>query len=112
MVARIDLVVSGSMGPFPFPIEVFGYDAGTSADALLALSDWTGGISLGTFMYAGGATVSFDVTAALVTAAASSSTHVGLRFEFQVPSGVTVNGPFVAFNSNEFPPAAQLTITE
>ena len=110
--ARIDLGVFSSMGPFPFPIEVFGYDAGTSADGLLAVSDWTGGTSLGTFMYGGETTVSFDVTAALATAATTSSAFVGIRFEFQVPSAITLNGPFVAFNSNEFPPAAQLTITE
>jgi len=110
--AQVDLGVFSSMGPFPFPIEVFGYDAGTSADGLLAVSDWTGGTSLGTFMYAGEATVSFDVTAALATAAANASPYVGIRFEFRDPSTINLNGPFVAFNSNEFPPAAQLAITE
>lgn len=108
--ARIDLVVSGSMGPFPFPIEVFGYGASTSADGTLATTDWASGTSLGTLMYAGEPTVSFDVTVALVTHAGSP--FVGFRFEFQTPSAINLNGPFVAFNSIEFPPAAVLAITK
>jgi len=108
--ARIDLVVSASMGPFPFPIEVFGYGASTSADGTLATTDWASGTSLGTFMYAGEPTVSFDVTGALVTHLGSS--FVGFRFEFQTPSAINLNGPFVAFHSIESPPAAVLAITE
>jgi len=104
--AQLTLPVFSSMDPFPFDVEVFSYPA----DGALTLSDWDGGSSISIFAYNGEPSVTLDVTAAV--AAQLASPAVGFRFEFKMPSTINLNGPFVAFNSLEFPPVAELTITE
>ena len=106
--ATLDLAVFGSTGPFPFDVAVFGYS--DTAAGSLGLNDWSSGSLLTTFVFSGDATVSLNVTSFLQGRIDSGDSHAGFRFEFANPSNINLNGPFVAFNSIEIPPAATLTV--
>jgi hypothetical protein len=105
--AKLKLSVYASMGPFPFPIGVFAYPG----DGALTVDDWDRGTPFTSFEYAGEPTVTLDVTAPLQALASSGATFAGFNFRFSVPSTITQNGPFVAFNSMEYGPAAVLEVT-
>lgn len=106
--AELVLPVFGSNGPFPFTVEVFGY----AGDGLLTVSDWTQGTLLTSFSYSGEQVVTLDVTSFISSAVAAGDAFAGFNFHFAVPSSINLNGPFVAFGSLEFPPAASLRVTE
>ena len=55
--------------------------------------------------------VSLDVTPFIQTLYASVDDFAGFNFQFAVPTNIEMNGPFVGFNSLEFPPAAKLNLT-
>jgi hypothetical protein len=104
--AKLNLSVYASNGPYPFTINVFAYPG----DGVLSSSDWDTGTLITTFKYAGATSVMLDVKAALRALARSGATFAGFRFEFAVPSSISLNGPFIAFNSNEYGPAAILQL--
>ena len=106
--AQLVLPVFGSMGPFPFTVDVFGY----TGDGAMTLSDWAPGSLLTSFSYSGEQTVTLDVTSLVNSRVAAGDAFVGFNFQFAVPSGINFNGPFVAFGSLEIPPAASLRINE
>jgi hypothetical protein len=98
------LTVFGSMGPFPFTINVFTY----VGDGALSLADFNAGSFFTSFEYSGEPTVILDVIPFIERLVTSGETFAGFNFRFAVPSTIPANGPFVAFNSLEFPPAARL----
>jgi hypothetical protein len=98
------LTVFSSNGPFPFTINVFTY----IGDGVLSLADFNAGSFFTSFEYSGESTVILDVTTFIRRLVASGETFAGFNFRFAVPSTIPLNGPFVAFNSLEFPPAALL----
>jgi hypothetical protein len=104
--AKLNLRVFASKGPYPFTIDVYAYPG----DGLLSTSDWNRGTLVTTFRYAGQASVTLEVTAALRALVASGATFAGFNFRFAVPSPIPLNGPFVAFNSNEYGPPAALQL--
>jgi hypothetical protein len=88
-------------------VDVFAYPG----DGVLSRNDWDRGTLLTSFEYAGEATVTLDVTAPLQALVPSGATFAGFNFRFSVPSPIDQNGPFVAFNSTEYGPAAVLKVT-
>lgn len=104
--ANLDLNVFGSNGPYPFKVDVFTY----SGDGILSLNDFNAGTPFYTFEYSGESTVQLDVTPFIKSIVDSGDPYAGFNFQFAEPSPIPMNGPFVAFNSIEFPPAAILTI--
>lgn len=106
--ARLVLPVFGSMGPFPFRVDVFSY----TGDGALTLSDWAQGTPLTSFSYSGEQVVTLDVTSFINSAVAAGDAFAGFNFQFAVPSSIDFNGPFVTFRSLELPPAASLRINE
>jgi hypothetical protein len=104
--AKLNLKVFASTGPYPFAVNVYAYPG----DGLLSTSDWDRGTLLTTFSYAGQTSVTLEVTAALRALVASGATFAGFNFRFAVPSPISLNGPFVAFNSNEYGPPAILQL--
>jgi len=104
--AQLVLPVTGSNGPFPFTIDVFTYPG----DGVLTVADWAQGFLLTSFSYAGEQTVLLDVTSFIRNAVTAGDEFAGFNFRFAVPSSVILNGPFAAFGSLEFPPAASLTV--
>src|SRR5262249_18094525 len=62
--------------------------------------------------YSGEQTVTLDVTSFISSAVAAGDAFAGFNFQFAVPSSITLNGPYVAFRSLEFPPAASLRVNE
>lgn len=107
-ITRVELVLSvfGTMGPFPFTVDVFTY----TGDGSLSLNDFSAGSFFTSFQYSGEATVTLDVTPFIRALAASGGGFAGFNFQFAVPSAIQSNGPFVAFSSLEFPPSASLDI--
>jgi N-acetylneuraminic acid mutarotase len=105
--AKLNLRVYASTGPYPFTVNVYWY----LGDGLLTTSDWGSGALLTTFSYAGQASVTLDVTPALRALVASGARFAGFNFRFAVPSPIPLNGPFVAFHSNEYGPPAVLQFT-
>jgi hypothetical protein len=105
--AKLKLSVFASMGPFPFAIGAFTYPG----DGVLLVDDWDRGTLFTTFQYAGETTVTLDVTSVLQPLVASGVAFAGFNFRFLVPSSISLNGPFVAFNSIEIGPAAVLEVT-
>jgi hypothetical protein len=105
--AKLKLSVFASRGPFPFAIGVFAYPG----DGVLSVDDWNRGNLFTSFQYTGQPTVTLDVTAPLQALVTSSAAFAGFNFRFSVPSPIALNGPFVAFNSMEFGPAAVLEVT-
>jgi hypothetical protein len=105
---ELTLTIFGSNGPFPFTIDVFTY----AGNGILSLSDFNAGALFTSFEYSGQTTVTLDVTKFIKGLTTSGSMFAGFNFQFAVPSSITLNGPFVAFNSLEFLPAAQLVTIE
>jgi hypothetical protein len=54
--------------------------------------------------------VTLDVTAALRALSRSGAKFAGFNFQFAVPSAIPMNGPFIAFTSIEYGPAAVLQL--
>jgi hypothetical protein len=100
------LEVYAATGPYPFSIDVFAY----SGDGVLAIDDWNRGTLLTSFQYAGEEIVLLDVTSAIRSLVASGASYAGFNFQFSVPSQIPLNGPFVAFRSREYRPAAVLRV--
>ena len=103
--ALLNLSVFGSVGPFPFTVDVFTY----TGDGLLTLGDFNSGSLFTSFSYSGGSVVILDLTTLDL---ASLRDIAGFRFEFADPSTIPRGGPFVAFNSLQIPPAAILLTAE
>jgi hypothetical protein len=105
-VTRVDLILNifGSNGPFPFTIDVFTY----TGNGVLSLEDFNMGSFFTSFRYSGESSISLDVTPFIESLVASGQNFAGFNFRFAIPSSISLNGPFVAFNSLEFPPAARL----
>jgi len=107
--ARLTLPVFGANGPVPFRIDVFAY----SGDGQVGLDDWSGGTKVASFKYRHKPAVRLNVTSAVNAALAAGQQFIGFRFEFAVPSPIELNGPFLSFNSLEFPaggPPASLRV--
>jgi len=104
--ATLDLSVFSSNGPYPFKVDVFTY----TGDGILSLNDFNSGTLFHTFEYSGDETVQLDVTPFIKSIVSSGDQYAGFNLQFAEPSTIPMNGPFVAFNSLEFPPAATLTI--
>ena len=102
--AQLVLPVFGSKGPFPFTVDVFAY----VGDGALTLADWAQGFLLTSSPYAGEQAVTLDVTSFISSGVVAGDAFAGFNFQFAVPSSITLNRPFVAFGSLEFPPAASL----
>jgi hypothetical protein len=105
--AKLKLVVYASMGPYPFAIGAFAY----AGDGVLSSDDWDSGAPFTSFRYAGEARVTLDVTRVLQGLVASGADIAGFNFRFSVPSPIPLNGPFLAFRSIEYGPAAVLEVT-
>ena len=105
--AKLKLSVFASTGPYPFTIGVFAY----RGDGMLSVDDWDSGAPFTSFQYAGETRVTLDVTTVLQGLVASGADIAGFNFRFSVPSPIPLNGPFVAFRSIEFGPAAVLEVT-
>jgi hypothetical protein len=106
--AELVLNVFSSMGPFPFTVDVFTY----KGDGILTLDDFNKGSLFNSFEYSGESTITLDVSSFIKDLAGMGDNFAGFNFQFAVPSTIPMNGPFVAFNSLEFPPAAVLIVTE
>lgn len=91
------LPVFGSMGPFPFTVDVFSY----TGDGLLTLSDFNQGTLFTSFSFSGESNVVVDVTSAIADVLLAGGTFAGFNLQFAVPTNIELNGPFVAFNSLE-----------
>lgn len=104
--ATLVLPVYASTGPYPFRIDVRGY----RGNGRLDVEDWSRGSLTTSFQYAGVLVVRLDVTAKVQGMRSTGANYAGFVFRFAVPSDIPVNGPFVAFRSLEYPPAAQLKI--
>lgn len=104
--ATLELSVFSSNGPYPFNIDVFTY----AGDGILSLNDFNAGTLYRTFEYSGENTVQLDVTSFLQSIVSSGEQYAAFNFQFAEPSTIPLNGPYVAFNSLEYPPAAKLTI--
>jgi hypothetical protein len=104
--AKIDLVLTtfDSMGPFPFTVDVLVY----AADGSLTPSDFSAGIPVASFEYSGEAHVTIDVTDAIQGRIASGNEIAGFNLRMAAPTTIESNGPFVAFGSLDYPPAAVL----
>jgi hypothetical protein len=105
--AKLKLSVFASTGPYPFDIGAFAY----AGDGMLSADDWDRGTPFTSFEYAGETRVTLDVTSVLQGIIASGADFAGFNFRFSVPSPIPLNGPFVAFRSLEFGPAAVLEVT-
>lgn len=105
--AQLTLNVFGSMGPYPFTVDVFTY----AGDGLLLLSDFDAGSLFTSFAYSGEPVVNLDVTSFIDSLYTSGDNYAGFNLQFAIPSTITLNGPYVAFGSLEFPPTSTLTIT-
>jgi len=104
--ATLDLSTFSSNGPYPFNIDVFTY----AGDGNLDLNDFNAGTLYHTFEYSGENTVQLDVTSFLQSIVSSGEQYAAFNLQFAEPSTISLNGPYVAFNSLEYTPAAKLTI--
>jgi hypothetical protein len=103
--ATLRLTVFGSKGPYPFRVDLYGY----RGDGKLQADDWERGTFISSFQYAGESSVILDVTAKVQAMKSTGAKYAGFNFRAE-PSDIYYNGPFVAFNSNEYPPRAILNI--
>ena len=104
--ATLNLSVFASNGPYPLKVGVFTY----SGDGKLTLDDFNSGTLFHTFEYRGEKTIQLDVTTFLKSMVSSGAKYAAFNFRCLELSTIPMNGPFVAFNSLEYPPAAKLTI--
>jgi len=105
--AQLSLNVRSSEQPYPFTIDVFTY----TGDGLLSLDDFNAGSFFTSFEYSLEPFITLDVTDVIKDLYANGDDFAGFNFQFAIPSTIAVNGPYLSFNSLEFPPAADLTIT-
>jgi hypothetical protein len=105
---QLELSVFASNGPLPFTVDVFTY----TGDGLVALSDFSAGSAFTSFVYSGESKITLDVSSVVQSLQSSGDSFAGFRFEFAVPSAIPLNAPFLAFNSLEFPPAAELVMSQ
>ena len=103
--ATLRLTVYASNGPYPFRVDLYGYRGNGKLEA----NDWDRGTLITSFPYAGEAKVVLDVTAKVQAIKAAGANYAGFNFRTE-PSDIDLNGPFVAFHSNEYPPRAVLNI--
>jgi hypothetical protein len=104
--ATLVLPVYASTGPYPFRIDVLGY----RGNGRLDVDDWARGSLITSFQYTGESLVRLDVTTKVRGMQSTGANYAGFVFRFAVPSDISLNGPFVAFRSLEYPPAAKLKI--
>ena len=100
------LVVYGSMGPYPFTIDVYAY----AGNGLLSAADWDRGTLAASFVYAAEDVIELDVTDAVRKRIAWGAKFVGFNFRYRGTSPIDLNGPFVAFHSLEVAPSAVLRV--
>ena len=82
--------------------------------AAMESSGWAifdAGSKFASFTYRGQPSVHVDVTVFVKSLLASGASIAGLGLHVLEETDIELNGPFVAFNSREFPPAARLTLT-
>jgi hypothetical protein len=103
--ATLRLTVYGSKGPYPIRVDLYGY----RGNGRLEADDWDRGTFISSFEYAGEHTIVLDVTAKVRAMKSNGAVVAGFNFRAE-PSDIDDNGPFVAFNSNEYPPRAILNI--
>jgi hypothetical protein len=103
--ATLRLTVYASNGPFPFRVDLYGYQANGRLD----VDDWGRGALINSFQYAGEPTLVLDVTSRVQALKSAGAKRVGFNFRAEA-SDIEMNGPFVAFHSNEYPPRAVLKI--
>jgi hypothetical protein len=101
----LSLPVFRSFGPYPFKVDAYTY----AGDGVLALTDFSAGIYFKSFDYSGEPMVAIDVTLQVSELQASGSKFAGFNFRLADPSSIPPNGPYLAFNSLEFGPAATLS---
>jgi hypothetical protein len=78
---------------------------------VLTLSDFNAGSPLTLISYSGQDALTVDATALVNALAILGGGVAGFNFRFTIPSSILWNGPFVAFNSSEYPPSATMAIT-
>lgn len=104
--ATLILPVFNAKGPYPFRIDVYGYQA----NGVLEIQDWGRGVLIKSFQYAGASEVRLDVTSKVARMRQAGASGAGFVFRFAVPSDINLNGPYLAFGSMEYRPAARLRI--
>ena len=104
--ATLILPVFNAKGPYPFRIDVYGYQA----NGVLEVADWGRGTLIKSFQYAGASEVRLEVTAKVARLRQAGATGAGFVFRFAVPSDIDSNGPYLAFGSMEYRPAARLRV--
>jgi hypothetical protein len=105
--ARLVLPVSNANGPFPLPVSIYAY----TADGAANLSDFDGGVQIGSFDYSSGAAVILDVTSVVSAYVSTGIPYIGFNFRLP-PSSIELNGPFIAFGSLEIGGPARLFIND
>lgn len=100
------LAVFGSMGPYPFTIDVYAY----AGNGLLSLADWDRGTLATSFVYSGEDVIELDVTDAVRKRISWGAKFVGFNFRYRGTSPIDMNGPFVAFHSLEYAPSGVLRV--
>ena len=103
--AMLRLPVFGSKGPYPFRVDLYGY----RANATLDIGDWDRGTFITSFQYAGEPEVVLDVTSKVRGMISTGTDFAGFNFRAE-RSDIDDNGPYVAFNSREYPPRTVLNI--
>ena len=103
--ATLILRVYGSNGPYPFRLDVFGYPGNGRLD----VADWSRGTRVMHLPFAGDSLLRLDVTASVRSLLSAGAGFAGFSFRAE-HSDATLNGPFVAFRSMEYPPAGRLRI--
>ena len=104
--ARLQLRVFSSNGPFPLWIDLYTH----VGDGVLSLGDFSAGTLSASFSYSGETSVELDVTSFLLDLRASGDPLAGFTFRAADASFIPLNGPFIAFGSLDFEPAAVLQV--
>ena len=104
--ATLRLNVHGSNGPYPFNINVYTYSGNGSMEA----GDFSAGTLATNFVFNGETSVDIDVTSSVLSLINSNSDYAGFNLRFEPASDITLNAPFVAFNTRENPPEGILIL--
>jgi hypothetical protein len=105
--ARLVLPIYSANGPFPLVVSTYAYNADGSA----SLSDFDGGVHIGSFSYTSGTPVILDVTSIVSAFLSAGIPYIGFNFRLP-PSSIELNGPFIAFGSLEIGGPARLFIND